>query len=115
MTDVAVPGEPVRAARRIELDVTGMSCAMCAARIHNRLNKIDGVRASVSFDSGVATIVADGDVSVAGLCEAVRRAGYGAEPRSVLTVGSGDPGARLAEGPLRRLVMLVLGWLSFRW
>ena len=33
----------------VELNITGMTCASCAARIEKRLNKIDGVVATVNF------------------------------------------------------------------
>ena len=33
----------------VQLDITGMTCASCAARIEKRLNKLDGVQASVNY------------------------------------------------------------------
>ncbi len=33
----------------ITLDVTGMTCASCAARIERKLNQIDGITASVNY------------------------------------------------------------------
>ena len=50
-------GNPA-SAQRVELDVTGMSCASCADRVERQLNKADGVRASVNFATQVATIEA---------------------------------------------------------
>lgn len=88
---------------------------MCAASIQRKLNKIDGVRASVSFGSRAATVEASGDVTVAELVDAVRKAGYGAEQRSVVTVDSDDPDTRRAGGPLQRLLTLVFRWMTFRW
>ena len=35
--------------RRIELSIGGMTCASCAARIEKKLNKLDGVHASVNY------------------------------------------------------------------
>lgn len=67
--------------RQVHLDITGMSCGACAARIEKRLNKIEGVRARVDFRSRIATIDAAADVAVAELCATVRQAGYGADPR----------------------------------
>ncbi|HVC11003.1 MAG TPA: cation transporter, partial [Burkholderiales bacterium] len=40
----------------VELDVEGMSCTACAARIETNLNKLEGVEASVSFASEKATV-----------------------------------------------------------
>ena len=70
------------AARRVQLDVSGMSCAACAARVETKLNKVDGVRASVNFATRVATVDAAGSVHTDELCEVVRKAGYEAAPRS---------------------------------
>ena len=35
--------------RQLELTIGGMTCASCAARIEKKLNKLDGVRASVNY------------------------------------------------------------------
>ena len=43
---------------RIELPITGMTCASCAARVEKRLNRLEGVEASVNY----ATETADGRV-----------------------------------------------------
>ncbi len=67
--------------RRIQLDVTGMTCRMCEAHIALKLNSMDGVRASADFPSATATIDADSAVSVAELCEAIADAGYQGELR----------------------------------
>ncbi len=61
----------------VELDLEGMSCAGCAARIEKSLNALDGVQASVNFATERATVVCD-DVPVEELVHAVRGAGYGA-------------------------------------
>ena len=56
MTATVVGGTDAPQVRRVELDVSGMTCAACAARVENRLNKIDGVRASVNYATRVATV-----------------------------------------------------------
>ncbi len=61
---------------RIELDITGMTCASCANRIERKLNKLTGVRASVNFATERATVDHPADVTVDHLIEAVRAAGY---------------------------------------
>jgi copper chaperone CopZ len=114
LADVAAPENAVSGVRRVQLDVTGMSCGMCAARIRNKLNKIDGVHASVDFGTRVATIEASRDVEVSDLCDAVRQAGYGAEQRFAMTADSDDSGIRFGPGPLRRLLMLIFRWMTFR-
>ena len=46
-------------AGQVELAVGGMTCAACAARIERRLNKVDGVSASVNYATERATIRID--------------------------------------------------------
>jgi Cu+-exporting ATPase len=63
----------------VELDIEGMSCAACAARIETQLNRLEGVEASVSFASEKATVrFAPQAASVERLIEAVRDTGYDA-------------------------------------
>ena len=40
----------------VELDVEGMTCAACAARIEKNLNQLDGVEASVNLATDKATV-----------------------------------------------------------
>ena len=104
MTELAQPQNEAMGARPVYLDITGMSCGMCSGRVQKALNKIDGVRASVSFATKTATIETDADIGAAELCDAVRDAGYGAQPRA------GAPEAvPAAAGPLQRLVGGILG------
>jgi Cu+-exporting ATPase len=60
----------------VDLDIEGMTCASCAHRIESRLNKLDGVDASVSFATEKAHVRYPAAVSTHDLLEAVRRAGY---------------------------------------
>jgi Cu+-exporting ATPase len=80
----------------LRLDLEGMTCASCAARIEKKLNKLEGVEATVNFATEQATVRCDADVPVERLVAAVESAGYGAheastahdhqdEPLSVLT------------------------------
>ncbi len=62
----------------VELDVTGMTCASCAARIEKKLNKLDGVSAVVNFATERASVTASEDIPADRLIEAVRSAGYDA-------------------------------------
>lgn len=108
LTNVESGGETVSDTRRIELDVTGMTCVMCAAHIRHKLKRIDGVRATVGFSSGVATIETSGNATAAELCDVVRKAGYGAEVRSVVAIASDGRSTGLARSPLQRLVAFIL-------
>src|SRR5262245_37296831 len=57
-----------------------MTCASCVARIERKLNKLDGVDASVNFATEQATVRYDPSVSVDDLVSAVEAAGYHAHP-----------------------------------
>ncbi len=80
---------------RVELAIEGMTCASCAARIEKRLNRLDGVEASVNYASEHAAVCFDQrQVSVPDLIAAVEGAGYHAAlPQEAL--GEDDPAAQL--------------------
>jgi len=62
---------------RLELPIEGMTCASCAMRVEKKLNRIDGVEATVNFATERATVVFDPDaVEPERLVEAVEAAGY---------------------------------------
>ncbi|MQY05209.1 heavy metal translocating P-type ATPase [Actinomadura macrotermitis] len=65
---------------QIELAIGGMTCASCAARIEKRLNKIEGVTASVNYATEKAKVeFAAGTVTPEELIASVEKAGYTAE------------------------------------
>ncbi|MBX6371047.1 MAG: copper-translocating P-type ATPase [Acidothermus sp.] len=67
---------------RIELAVGGMTCASCAARIEKKLNRLDGVEATVNFATETATVDYDpATVDAADIVAAVEEVGYTARPR----------------------------------
>ncbi len=108
MTATVVGGTDAPQVRRVELDVSGMTCAACAARVENRLNKIDGVRASVNYATRVATVDAPEPLADDDLCEVVRRAGYQAEPRSRDTDNRPDPDDAVARSLMVRLAVAAV-------
>src|SRR6478752_4789074 len=63
----------------VELQIGGMTCASCAVRIEKKLNKIDGVTATVNFATEKARVDYVGDVSPEQFVEAIEQAGYTAE------------------------------------
>ena len=63
---------------RIDLAIQGMTCASCAMRIEKRLNKIDGVTATVNYATEKATVTYDPAVSTDELIKQVEAAGYSA-------------------------------------
>ncbi|MGA7179839.1 MAG: heavy metal translocating P-type ATPase [Thiobacillaceae bacterium] len=67
------------APRRIDLAISGMTCASCAARIEKQLNKLPGVQASVNLATEIATVHAPGWLDVGDLIRTVEKTGYVAE------------------------------------
>ncbi|MEU5691397.1 heavy metal translocating P-type ATPase [Actinosynnema sp. NPDC020468] len=67
--------------RHVELAITGMTCASCANRIERKLNKLEGVTASVNYATEKAGVEFPVGLAVADLVSTVRAAGYdAAEP-----------------------------------
>ena len=74
------------AQERVRLDVDGMTCASCAARIERKLNKLDGVEATVNYATEAATVSFDPRaVSVDDLIATVESIGYHAALSSDVT------------------------------
>ncbi|MFF8268925.1 heavy metal translocating P-type ATPase [Streptomyces sp. NPDC016562] len=63
----------------VELSIGGMTCASCAARIEKKLNRMDGVEATVNFATEKAKVSYGGDVRVEDLIATVVKTGYTAE------------------------------------
>jgi Cu+-exporting ATPase len=63
---------------RLKLDLQGMSCASCAARVEQKLNGIDGVEATVNYATEQATIHRSDGTPVEQIIAAVESVGYGA-------------------------------------
>ncbi|MFE6360764.1 heavy metal translocating P-type ATPase [Streptomyces sp. NPDC057806] len=59
-----------------ELTIGGMTCASCAARIEKKLNRMDGVTATVNYATEKAKVSYGGDVSVDDLIATVEATGY---------------------------------------
>ena len=62
----------------ISLDIEGMTCASCANRIQKKLNKVDGVVATVNYATEKAAVQAPRGMSADDLIAVVEEAGYGA-------------------------------------
>jgi Cu+-exporting ATPase len=61
---------------QVELELEGMTCAACAARIERKLNRVEGVEASVNFATERAAVRFREGVGVEDLLSAVESAGY---------------------------------------
>ncbi|MCW3012956.1 MAG: copper-translocating P-type ATPase, partial [Solirubrobacterales bacterium] len=93
----------------VDLPITGMTCASCANRIERKLNKLDGVTATVNYATEKASVEFDAaTIEPEQLIATVQEAGYDA----TLPRAADDPApAREAEvdelEPLRRRLMIV--------
>ncbi|MFC7340209.1 heavy metal translocating P-type ATPase [Saccharopolyspora griseoalba] len=101
MTSVHGP-ERVAAGQPVELDITGMTCASCANRIERKLNKLDGVSASVNYAMEKAQVNASDDVDPQQLIEVVEKAGYGA------ALHAAEPGQEAEAEPADELRQRLL-------
>ncbi|MGA5133722.1 heavy metal translocating P-type ATPase [Streptomyces olivoreticuli] len=80
---------------QVELTIGGMTCASCAARVEKKLNRMDGVEATVNYATEKAKVTYREDIGVADLVATVEATGYtAAVPRPVRNTGP----ARDADG-----------------
>ncbi|MEV4863338.1 heavy metal translocating P-type ATPase [Streptomyces ossamyceticus] len=93
-------------AHEVELMIGGMTCASCAARVEKKLNRMDGVTATVNYATEKAKIAYPSGVEVADLIATVVKTGYTAEeppppaPPAVDPEADREPGAHApAEDP----------------
>jgi Cu+-exporting ATPase len=87
--------QPAPGLERLDLTVTGMTCASCAARVERCLNDLEGVEATVNYALDRATVAYDpARVDPATLVAAVESLGYTAElPAPPAEAGAPVPGA----------------------
>jgi Cu+-exporting ATPase len=83
---------------RVELAIGGMTCASCAARVERKLNKVDGVTATVNYATEKAQVSYPGGLSVDDLVGVVEAAGYSARLP--------EPEAPPEDGTLRKRLLL---------
>ncbi len=92
--------------RVIELEIGGMTCAACANRIEKKLNRMDGVVASVNYATEKARATVPGTLSAADLIAVVEKTGYtAAEPTP-------EPVAVVAQRDTLRDRLLISAALS---
>ncbi|GAA3036259.1 heavy metal translocating P-type ATPase [Streptomyces olivoverticillatus] len=87
----------------IELAIGGMTCASCAARIEKKLNRMDGVEATVNYATEKAKVAFREDVTVADLIATVEATGYTAAPPKPARTEDASGGADAASDELRPL------------
>src|ERR1700723_893527 len=79
-----------------DLIIGGMTCASCATRIEKKLNKLDGVTATVNFATEAARGSFPGTLTVAELIAVVERTGYTAALPAPPGAGPGTEAAATA-------------------
>ncbi|MFB7699282.1 heavy metal translocating P-type ATPase, partial [Streptomyces sp. NPDC056081] len=100
----------------VELAIGGMTCASCAARIEKKLNRMDGVEATVNYATEKAKVSYRGeDISVQDLIATVEKTGYTAhEPAPPARTGDDAPGAAAGDDgaeelrPLRQRLLTAV-------
>lgn len=106
----AAPSAAPAETSSVELVIGGMTCASCATRIEKKLNKIEGVTATVNYATEKARVSFPATVSTDVLLETVERTGYTAtlpvvERTAVVAADEGDSTALLRH---RLLVSVAL-------
>ena len=104
----------------LDLGVTGMTCTSCSSRVERKLNKLEGVSASVNFATEAAAIEYDSQtVSPQELISVVEGAGYGAfdmaaakteEPEAEKSSDGGLLRRTVISGALSLPLMVVSMW-----
>ncbi|TLP98510.1 copper-translocating P-type ATPase [Nesterenkonia salmonea] len=96
----------------IELQIGGMTCASCANRIEKKLNKLDGVEASVNYATEKASVTGPDTLDPQALIAEVEKTGYTATlPTSKNTTGSSadDEGESREDVEIRVLKQRLIG------
>ncbi|MDI6517401.1 heavy metal translocating P-type ATPase [Streptomyces coelicoflavus] len=98
-----------------ELLIGGMTCASCAARVEKKLNRMDGVTATVNYATEKARVSHPATTGVADLIATVVKTGYTAEepapppePADAAGTGGGDGDPELSALRQRLLVSVLL-------
>src|ERR1700761_5342825 len=98
----------------IELEIGGMTCAACAARIEKKLNRLDGVSATVNYATEKARATVPGSLTADDLIAVVEKTGY----RAALPAATSQPAElrdplrdRLGSSALLSLPVVVLGMI----
>ncbi|PZP21073.1 MAG: heavy metal translocating P-type ATPase, partial [Kocuria rhizophila] len=95
----------------IELQIGGMTCASCANRIEKKLNKLDGVTASVNYATEKASVTGT-DLDAAALIAEVEKTGYTAvlpKPAKGSGESSDEEGESAEDAELRTLRQRLIG------
>ncbi|MGB3376139.1 MAG: cation transporter, partial [Microbacterium sp.] len=94
---------------RVDLEIGGMTCASCAMRIEKKLNRLDGVTATVNYATERAQVTVEGPVDEALLITAVENAGYTAALPTPPARPDGPEQADAEDPELRSLRHRLIG------
>ncbi|MFI9202928.1 heavy metal translocating P-type ATPase [Streptomyces sp. NPDC053048] len=118
MTSIAPEqATPAISASEVELSIGGMTCASCAARIEKKLNRLDGVTATVNFATEKAKVAYGPGVEITDLIATVEKTGYTAQepPKpaargeaEVAAPGGADEATGGEVGSLRQRLLVSL-------
>ncbi len=95
----------------VDLTIEGMTCSSCANRIERKLNKLDGVTATVNYATEKAHVSFGDSVSPADLIATVEAAGYAAAlpaPPRAESSAEADTGDQPIDALLQRLIVSAL-------
>ena len=94
----------------IELEIGGMTCASCANRIERKLNKLDGISASVNYATEKARVMAPEGYDPQQLVTTVEKAGYTAAlPAPPKERSEGEDAEESEDPELRSLRQRLIG------
>jgi len=92
----------------VELVIGGMTCASCAARVEKKLNKLDGVTASVNYATEKATVRFADPVQPEDLIREVEATGYTASVRSTHARRPGEDPDTAGDPWWQRLIISTM-------
>jgi P-type Cu+ transporter len=93
----------------MQFDIGGMTCASCAARIEKKLNRMDGVVATVNYATEKASVSIPAALTPADVIAQIEATGYTARPTpQARPVDADEPADELAEALRRRLLVCSL-------
>ena len=95
--DDSHPAGPIVASNIVLMSIGGMTCASCAARIEKKLNKLEGVSASVNYATEKAKVTVSGDLTPEQLMSVVAATGYTA---TLTATTSGPEVVATADAPV---------------
>ncbi|MFD4690630.1 heavy metal translocating P-type ATPase [Streptomyces sp. NPDC058463] len=99
MASTTAAAAPAAETSEAELTIGGMTCASCAARVEKKLNRMDGVTATVNYATEKARVSFGAGTALDDLVATVEKTGYTAQPvpRPAPEPPQATPGSRSGE------------------